>query len=136
MRSFLFLIPAALAGVVVAAIAVAFDLDAAWSYALIGVVGLLVLISGALQDLGVDFQGREIVKVHEAAIRAENYDGPEAGKLLVRVDEWKEDWIFTDKPMRVTARRTRLKSLFLEKLHKRRKVTFGHWLDPTQKSHA
>lgn len=135
MRRGAFLVPAGIAGIAVAAAAVALNLDATWTYALTGVVGFLVLLDGALHDLGVGFKGRKVVEVHEAAIRAEERYRPETRNLPLS-EKWDEHGLVGGKPAMIATRRTRVEVLLLQKFQKRGKVEFGHLADLIPKQPA
>jgi hypothetical protein len=136
MKRIHFLVPAAIAGAVAATITVVLKFDAASSYALIGVVGLIIVGSGIALDLKRGLKRRIVVEMHEAAIRTEHYDRPPPGKFLIGISEWNENRVLADNPVCVTASSAGAKTLLFQKFHKGSVVSFSHWADPTQKQLA
>jgi hypothetical protein len=134
MKRFAFLLPAAIAGIAVAVVGVVADLDAGMTYALIGIVGFFVLLSGALHDLGVPAKRRKVVEMHQSAIRAEQWDRPIPPKIRTGFHDWNEDRALANQPVWVVAGRTRFKRFRLQKAQKRGVLLgVGHFADPMLK---
>lgn len=121
-----FLIPAAMAGTTLAVFAVVLKLDATATYLLFGLVAALVVGGGIVRDLRVG-KRRVVVKVHEAAIAAEQHDGPKAPFPTV---EGHGERLATPDPLVIPARRARFQILRLKKLNERVELRVGHLEDP------
>ena len=137
MKNFTFLSPAVVVGAIVAAFVAVVDLHPTSAYVLVGVAGFFVLLGGALHDLGVTRKRRKVVKVHQAAVRAEEWHGPKPRMLRFGIKTLDENRAITNQPMRMTARRAGVEILLPKKGYQRVKVLgVGHFADPMPKQLA
>lgn len=131
-----------MAGVVVTAIALVFNLSTTMSYALIGIIGLGIVIYGIISDIFIAFhERREVVKVHEPAISAEEGYCPKAPFNDFSpgfIEALDKERVHGRAPLGMSTGRTRPNVLFFQKRHKRVKaeVRFGHGVDPTPLTRA
>jgi hypothetical protein len=144
MRRLIFLAPAAVFAVVVASVAVVLDLGVTPTYVLIVAVGFAVVFGGILSDLGVFDglrEGKEVVKVHEAAIRAEEAYGPKPTLRCLDpglVHSWDKEGNPRLAPFMVPASRASAYALFIQNRSKfvRVQIRPGLYFDPTPLTRA
>lgn len=135
MKRYGFLAPAAIAAVAAGALVATLDLSTTWSYALIGLVGLIVLSVGITGDIRGHSKRSKVVKMHEAAVGAEESYCPEAMKIKV-ARQWDQERLLANSPLIVPAGRAGTKVFGFQKLDKRAVFVIRHYSDPMLKQHA
>lgn len=135
MTRLIFLLPAAIAGGLVATGALALSMGSTATYVLAGLVGGLLVVAGIISDFQVPKQQSKAVKVQEPAVFADQRYGPEAGVRLKPFEVlpergWDTNQVRRDTPFSRSAGGAPLYSFLVKKRKKVIDIRYGHRIDP------